>query len=321
MAISLMEGRVLSARSGFYQVRLDDGREVTCRPRGKLKLRRPETFREDLIAMGDVVLVSSQQGGREQYAIEDVLPRHSAMIRSAPNARGDYKQILLANPDQVVLVFACAKPSPHLRMLDRFLVICERQHIPVIIAANKVDLVNEAEAKDLFSLYSKLGYTVIYTSAKKVTGIQQLKQALVGKLSGLVGPSGVGKSSLLNAIQPELGLAVSHVSESTEKGRHTTVARRLFALDEGGFVADLPGIRMLAMWDIEPEELDGYFPEIRQRVADCQFNDCTHTNEQDCAVKKAVSAGEIHPGRYESYVRMRYGESVELDLLQDDNEA
>jgi ribosome biogenesis GTPase len=202
-------------------------------------------------------------------------------------------------------------------MLDRFLVICERQQIPVIINANKVDLVSTDLATQLFDKYKDLGYPVIYTSAKNNIGIDELKGILIGKLSGLVGPSGVGKSSLLNAIQPELGLAVNLISESTNKGRHTTVARRLFPLNEGGYVADLPGIRMLALWDIEPEELDGYFPEIRTRVAGCQFSNCTHTNETSCAVKDAVIKGEIHPDRYESYVKMRFGDALELDGLEE----
>jgi ribosome biogenesis GTPase len=315
MPKSLVEGKVLFQRSGFYQVQLEDGREITCHPRGKLKMRRPDSFREDLIAMGDNVLVSIQSAGNS--AIEDVLPRRTALIRSAPTARGDYKQILLANPDQIILVYACAQPDPHLRMLDRFLVICERQQIPVIINANKVDLVSTEQATQLFDKYKDLGYPVIYTSAKNNIGINELKQALIGKLSGLVGPSGVGKSSLLNAIQPELGLAVNQISESTNKGRHTTVARRLFPLNEGGYVADLPGIRMLALWDIEPEELDGYFPEIRTRVAGCQFSNCSHTNEANCAVKDAVLTGEIHPDRYESYVKMRFGDALELDGLEE----
>ena len=316
MTKSLVKGRVLYVSSGFYQVQLEDGREITCHPRGKLKMRRPDSFREDLIAMGDMVMISLQTDGNS--AIEDVLPRKTALIRSAPTARGDYKQILLANPDQVVLVFACAQPDPHLRMLDRFLVICERQQIQPIIAANKVDLVGDEQAQKLFSVYSDLGYPVIYTSAKKNQGITALKDTLVGKLSGLVGPSGVGKSSLLNAIQPDLGLAVSSVSEGImKKGRHTTVTRRLFPLNEGGYVADLPGIRMLSIWDIAPEELDGYFPELRDLVSDCQFSNCTHTNELDCAVKKAVNKGEINPDRYESYVRMRYGEEIEVEGFEE----
>jgi ribosome biogenesis GTPase len=252
------------------------------------------------------VQVSIQSDGTG--AIEEVEPRKNALIRSAPDARGEYKQVLLANPDQIVLVYSCAQPAPHLRMLDRFLVICEQQEIDILIAANKVDLVGEEAAKELFGMYTKIGYEVVYTSTKSNLGVEILKNHLKDKLSGLVGPSGVGKSSLLNEIQPSLGLAISNVSESTSKGRHTTVVRRLFPLDIGGFVADLPGIRMLSLWDIEPEELDGYFPELRTRVADCQFSDCSHVNEPGCAIKTAVTNGEIHYERYESYLRLRYGE-------------
>ncbi|PKO15983.1 MAG: ribosome small subunit-dependent GTPase A [Chloroflexi bacterium HGW-Chloroflexi-10] len=303
----------MSLRSGFYQVRLDDGREITCTPRGRLKQRRPDTIRGDIIAMGDMVRVSIQS--EESGAIEAVLPRSRELIRMAPSARGEYKQVLLANPDQVVLVFACAQPEPHLRMLDRFLVICERQGIPAIIAANKVDLVGMSVARKMFAIYEKLGYTVIYTTAAEGLGVDALREHLTGKLSGLVGPSGVGKSSLLNSVQPALGLAVSHVSESTSKGRHTTVTRSLFPLNGGGFVADLPGIRMLALWDIEPEELDAYFPELRERVADCQFSNCTHSSEPDCAVKAAVAAGEVDQVRYDSYLKMRFGEEEDWGVV------
>lgn len=302
----MINGRVMSLRSGFYHVFLEDGREVTCHPRGKLKQRRRDEVREDIIAMGDLVKVTIQSDGKG--AIEEVTTRSNALIRSAPSARGEYKQILLANPDQIVLVFSCAQPEPHLRMLDRFLVICEQQEIEVLIAANKVDLVGEERARELFGMYEKIGYQVLYTSAVDNLGIEELCDYLKDRLSGLVGPSGVGKSSLLNAVQPSLGLAISQVSESTSKGRHTTVVRRLFPLEVGGFVADLPGIRMLSLWDIEPEELDGYFPELRKLVADCQFSDCSHVNEPGCAVKKAVVDGEVHYERYESYLRMRYGE-------------
>ena len=305
----IFNGRVMSLRSGFYRVYLEDGREVVCHPRGKLKQRRRDEIREDIIAMGDLVSLAMQSDGKG--VIEEVFPRKKALIRSAPSARGEYKQVFLANPDQIVLVFACAQPEPHLRMLDRFLVICEQQEIDVLIAANKVDLVGEDKAKQIFGMYEKIGYQVLYTSIKNQIGVDTLRDFLKDKLSGLVGPSGVGKSSLLNEIQPSLGLAISHVSESTTKGRHTTVVRRLFPLDVGGFVADLPGIRMLSLWDIEPEELDGYFPDLRELVADCQFSNCSHVNEPDCAVKKAVSNGEVHYERYESYLRMRFGEVEE----------
>ncbi len=302
-------GRVMSLHSGFYHVFLEDGREVICHPRGRLKKRRRDEARGDIIAMGDLVSVTMQSDGTG--AIEEVQPRKNALIRSAPTARGDYKQVFLANPDQIVLVFSCAQPEPHLRMLDRFLVICEQQQIDVLIAANKVDLVGEDKAREIFGMYEKIGYRVLYTSAKINLGIDTLRDYLKDKLSGLVGPSGVGKSSLLNEVQPSLGLAISHVTEATAKGRHTTVVRRLFPLDVGGFVADLPGIRMLSLWDIEAEELDGYFPELRELVADCQFSNCSHVNEPGCAVKKAVSEGEVHYERYESYLRMRYGEVEE----------
>jgi ribosome biogenesis GTPase len=299
----------MSLHSGFYHVFLEDGREVICHPRGRLKKRRRDEARGDIIAMGDLVSVTMQSDGTG--AIEEVQPRKNALIRSAPTARGDYKQVFLANPDQIVLVFSCAQPEPHLRMLDRFLVICEQQQIDVLIAANKVDLVGEDKAREIFGMYEKIGYRVLYTSAKINLGIDTLRDYLKDKLSGLVGPSGVGKSSLLNEVQPSLGLAISHVTEATAKGRHTTVVRRLFPLDVGGFVADLPGIRMLSLWDIEAEELDGYFPELRELVADCQFSNCSHVNEPGCAVKKAVSEGEVHYERYESYLRMRYGEVEE----------
>jgi ribosome biogenesis GTPase len=172
--------------------------------------------------------------------------------------------------------------------------------------ANKTDLVGWQQARKIFGHYTKLGYKVIYTSVKRRRGIRKLRKLLEGKISVFAGPSGVGKSSLLNAVQPDLGLQVRTVSEATGKGRHTTVVREMFRLDNGGYVADTPGLKALALWDIEPEELDGYFPEIARRVADCQFSSCTHVDEPGCAVVAAVERGKIHPERYESYLRLRF---------------
>jgi len=217
--------------------------------------------------------------------------------------------VIVANPDQAVFIFACAQPAPHLRMLDRFLVAAERAEIPAIVCANKTDLAGADEPEALFGPYRRIGYPVVFTSAKTGAGVDQLRALLRGKLSVLSGPSGVGKSSLLNAIQPGLALAVSHVSELLQKGRHTTVARELIELAEGGYVADTPGLRAIAFWDIAPEELDAYFPEIRPLVEHCTFHDCTHENTPGCAVIRAVEEGTVSPERYDSYVRLRRGET------------
>ena len=191
-------------------------------------------------------------------------------------------------------------------MLDRFLVIAEKQKIPPVIVANKIDLVDDP--KEIFGLYETIGYRVLYTSTKIGVGIEELKSILVGKISAFAGPSGAGKSSLLNAMQPGLGLAVNEISKAMDKGKHTTVTRQLFPLEGGGYIADTPGWKSLALWDTEPEEIDAYFPELRELVQYCQFSDCTHTHEPGCAVRRALQKGKIYPERYESYLRLRRGE-------------
>lgn len=259
-----------------------------------------------MVAVGDRVRLTSTEAGRG--VIEVVEPRKSMLSRLAPRPQADYQQILIANPDQVVLVFACDRPKPRFGMLDRYLVIAEKQKLPAVIVANKVDLVGIEEAQRQFGMYARLGYECLYTSARDGLGIPKLKGNLAQRLSILTGPSGAGKTSLLNAIQPELGLAVKAVSQATTKGRHTTVVRELFPLDGGGFVADTPGLKSLGLWDITAEELDGYFPEFRRLVELCQYNDCRHVNEPGCAVREALSQGEIEESRYRSYLKMRFDE-------------
>lgn len=302
MSKDTLPGRVVRAQSGFLWVETERG-VLISRLRGRLKHGYQSA---DVVAVGDRVHVSPQSDGTG--AIEAVEPRQQSLVRMAPTARGEYQQVLLANLDQLVLVFACASPAPHLRMLDRFLVIAERQQIPAMIVANKVDLVGMQAARAIFGLYEPLGYPVVFTSAKAALGVEDLRQHLTGKLSALVGPSGVGKSSLLNQVQPELGLKVREVSQSTEKGRHTTHVRELYPLDGGGYLADLPGLRTVGLWDIEPEELDGYFRELAPLVEECSFNDCTHQHEAGCAVIAAVERGEVTPERYISYLKLRFGE-------------
>ncbi len=266
-----------------------------------LRARRRDVFK---IELGDNVQVELLTDG--SGAIETVEERKQAIVRLDPRPQGIYQQVLLANADQAVFVFACANPNPKLRMLDRFLVITEKQKIPAVIIANKVDLVENA--KELFSVYESIGYRVIYTSTKTRVGLDELKSQLQNKISALAGPSGVGQSSLLNEIQPGLGLAVNEISKVMNKGRHTTVTRQRFALDDGGYVADTPGWKSLALWDTEAEEMDAYFPELRDLVPQCQFSDCSHKHEPGCAVLAALKAGTVHPERYDSYLRLRAGQ-------------
>ncbi len=301
--VRTLKGLIIRTQSGFYTVQTDSG-TLVCQLRGRLK-KGPRLG--DLVAVGDWVQVSPLPDG--QGAIEAVEERQRMLVRLAPTPHGVYQQIIIANPDQAVLVFSCARPQPHLGMLDRFLVIAERQGIPVLIVANKTDLLTAVQAQALFERYAALGYPLVYASARRGEGVEELRQRLAGKLSVFAGPSGVGKSSLLNAIQPGLGIAVREVSQATEKGKHTTVVRQLFALQGGGYVADTPGLKALALWDIQAEELDGYFPELRTLVAECQFSDCTHLHEPGCAVLAAVEQGLVHPERYESYARMRLGQT------------
>jgi ribosome biogenesis GTPase len=299
---TLLHGLIIRAQSGFFTVETREGSFV-CQLRGRIK-KGPRTG--DLVAIGDRVRITELDDGSGM--IEEIEERKQAIVRLDPRPQGEYQQILLANADQAIFVFACARPEPKLRMLDRFLVIAEKQEIPAVIVANKLDLVGQELANEIFGLYPQLGYPVIYASAKTGQGVEDLRSALAGKISALAGPSGVGKSSLLNAMQPGLGLEVDEVSRAMKKGKHTTVVRQMFPLASGGFVADTPGWKSLALWDTEPEEIDGYFPELRERVAYCQFSDCTHIHEPGCAVLEAVEAGEVHPERYDSYLRLRAGE-------------
>lgn len=301
----LLVGTVLRARSGFYTVKTPGG-VFESRLRGLLKKERRTS---DIAVIGDSVSVEPLPDGTG--AIAAVHERRTRFSRRQPGPRGSWREdVLVANLDQVAIVFACADPPPSLRLLDRFLVVAEDNEIEALIVANKVDLVGTDAARAVFDAYAALGYGVIYTSARTGLGVEELRTSLAGRISVIAGPSGAGKSTLLNSLQPGLRLLTGEVSESLHKGRHTTTMAELIPLDGpmGGHVADTPGLRELSLWQIPPDDLAWAFREFRPSIGGCAFNDCTHLHEPRCAVLAAVAAGEISEARYDSYRRMLIGE-------------
>ncbi len=300
-----MTGLVLRAQGGTYQIETPEG-VLEAVLRGKVK--REERL-GDRVVVGDRVEVERSGGdGEGVWAIEKVYERHSVLARRAPG-KAPRAKVIVANVDQVMIVFAAARPEPHLRMLDRFLVICESTGLEAVIVANKIDITGRERAAEIFAPYERIGYPVLYTSPKQEIGIDLLEERLRGRISALTGPSGVGKSSLLNAVQPGLALRVASVSDAVQKGQHTTVTAQLVPLELGGYVADTPGLRELGLWGIPEDELDRCFPEFDPYIGECRYTrSCTHTHEPGCAVRGAVESGEISATRYESYRRMREGE-------------
>lgn len=299
-------GRVLRSQSGQYWVATDGG-VIHCTLRGRLKKERKA--RTDLAVIGDRVRVSALEGQPDEGVIEEVLPRENRFARRQPGGRGRYKEdVLVANLDRLFLVFSCANPPPNPRLIDRFLVIAELDGIEAAIVANKVDRVDEEELERAFGVYRRLGYRVFPTSAIDGRGIDPLREELQDRVSAFVGPSGVGKSSLLNVVDPGLGLAVGDVSARLDKGRHTTRVAVLHPIAGGGWVADTPGIRELASFELPEDRLDACFPEMRPYLGRCRFASCRHDREPGCAIRAAVERGDIDAGRYESYLRILAGE-------------
>lgn len=306
-------GLVIKAHSGFFTVRASDGATLVCQAAGRLTKGKHE---EDALAVGDRVTVEPiKTEGKVAGRIIEVAPRSRTLSRVDPivSARGkqgqEIRQVIVANPDLVAFVFSCAEPDFHPRLLDRYLVGAEAQQLPVLIVASKVDLVGLERARAMFALYERLGYDVAYVSTHagpgEESGIDGLRARLHGKLSVLTGKSGVGKSSLLNALKPGLAQEVGRVSAAWKKGKHTTVVPELIELDDASWIADTPGIRAYAIWDVHAEEVDAYYREIGPLVKGCEFSDCTHTHEPGCAVLAALKGGRISEARYDSYVRLR----------------
>jgi ribosome biogenesis GTPase len=307
-----LAGLVVKEQSGFYWVEAEDGTITICQLRGRLK---EEAQASDIAAIGDSVTFSRvEEDGvaDERGVIEEVAERSSVLSRAVRTTgkrgagQAEREHVLIANADQAFFVFAASQPTPNLRMLDRMLVAGERSEIEdLIIIINKIDLEDLSTIDRVVKPYQDMGYRVLYTSAVENVGIDEVRDRLAGKISVFTGPSGVGKTSLLNQIQPGLGRSVKAISEFSQEGMHTTRDSALIKLENGGYLADTPGIRNIQVWDVEPDELDGYFRDIAQYVEHCKFSNCTHTNEPGCAVRAAIKAGEISKTRYENYLHLR----------------
>jgi ribosome biogenesis GTPase / thiamine phosphate phosphatase len=296
-------GRVLRVQGLLSVVETEDGRRFRCAVRRLL--RTLVTDERNIVATGDRVWL--RPGGGDDGFIERIEPRHGLLTRAS---RGK-EHVIVANVDQVVFVASVIEPDLKPHLIDRYLASAVQGGISPILCLNKVDLTTPVAYQSLVGFYSQLGVPTVLASARTGKGIDFLTERLSGRETVFSGQSGVGKSSLLNAIQPGLGLEVSEVSEATQKGRHTTTTAQLLKLHFGGWVVDTPGIRQFQLWDILPEEVEGLFQDFRPYVPLCAYPDCSHTHEDHCAVKEAVARRKLWPRRYESYLGLFAGNSFE----------
>ena len=266
-------------------------------------LKNLSTDQRHVVAAGDVVFFRPESA--THGLIERIEPRTSVLARTSKGRQ----HVLVTNVDQLLIVASAAEPRLKPNLIDRFLVEAERTRIAPVICINKIDLVEPADLMPLAGVYGQMGYEVLLASAAKEIGIDRLRSLVENKETVVAGQSGVGKSSLLNAIEPDLALRVGEVSQENQKGKHTTTVARLIPLAMGGYVVDTPGIRQFQLWDVIPEEVAGYYRDIRPYVSLCHFPNCTHTHESHCAVKDAVADGRLDVRRYESYCHLRAGDA------------
>ena len=310
-----LRGQVIRARNNFYDVRASNSpkgepKTLVCQLRGSLKrdLRsiKGKRIYADPVSVGDwVELVQINQ---EQGVIESLLPRQTKLARRHPNPSGVIEQIIVANAEQVIIVASARQPKLNYRFIDRFLILADYGNLSATICINKVDLLRPSRVQQVTEkidhTYVSLGYQTLYTSTRKPETIQLLRKTLANKFSVVVGASGVGKSSLLNMVQPGLGLKIGEVSQQLKKGKHTTTMVELYDLETGGVVADTPGVREVGLWGIDAKDITLYFPEMEKHFGQCRFRDCLHLTEPGCQIRQALQSGRIEQSRYDSYVAL-----------------
>ena len=280
-----MQGKIVKGIAGFYYVHVVESGVYECKAKG--------IFRKDGVKplVGDNVEIEILDEKDMEGNIMLILPRKNELIRPA-----------VANIDQALVVFAVTKPKPHLNLLDRFLVMMESREVPVILCFNKTDIADDPDIAELKEIYEKCGYPLLFTSTKKEEHIQELKHVLQGKTTAIAGPSGVGKSSIINLLQSEVEMETGSISRKIERGRHTTRHSELLVLGDNSYIMDTPGFSSLYISDVDRESLKYCFPEFAPFEGKCRFNGCDHVHEPDCAVKQAVEQGVIHRSRYENYL-------------------
>ena len=279
-----MTGRIVKAIAGFYYVHVVGDGTYACRAKGAFRKEKKSPL------VGDIVEIEVTHEGDKEGNVVAIHERSCALDRPP-----------VANVDQALIIFAATSPEPNLNLLDRFLIMMEQKDIPVVIGINKIDLVDEAAIEELRKTYEATGYPMIFYSVKKQIGLGELKAALKGKLSTVAGPSGVGKSSLINELQSEVEMEVGDLSAKIERGKQTTRHTELIPIDEETYICDTPGFSTLFVPEVEPEELSDLYPEFRELSMECKFRGCAHMAEPGCRVKEAVEAGEISRSRYENY--------------------
>jgi ribosome biogenesis GTPase len=297
-----MKATVYKSTGSWYTVKDQSGKWHNARMKGVFKI--DEITSTNPVAVGDVVEIEEENENENTAIITGITDRHNYINRQSPRARHQH-HIIAANLDQSMLVATLKEPRTSQGFIDRFLVASEMYHVPALVVFNKSDLYGHKEQEkfeDWKQMYEQAGYEVFLVSAKDNEGLEALKEALKGKTTLISGHSGVGKSSLLNMIIPDLQLKTRDVSGWSGKGQHTTTFAEMFDLPEGGRIIDTPGMREFGLVDIEKQEVSHYFPEMRERLVNCQFNNCLHVNEPGCAIKDAVEAGEIPVDRYVSYL-------------------